>query len=62
MFYQPFGGVKKSAIGFERKVGVYNYIMQLLFMVQQINTIPVSLMSKVRPGTKAAYETMLKNL
>ncbi|EGK8165504.1 aldehyde dehydrogenase family protein [Campylobacter coli] len=27
---QPFGGVKKSAIGFGRKVGIYNYITQFL--------------------------------
>lgn len=27
---QPFGGVKKSAIGFGRKVGVYNYITQFM--------------------------------
>lgn len=25
---QPFGGIKKSAIGFGRKVGIYNYITQ----------------------------------
>lgn len=27
---QPFGGVKKSAIGFGRKVGIYNYITQFV--------------------------------
>lgn len=27
---QPFGGMKKSAIGFGRKVGIYNYITQFL--------------------------------
>lgn len=27
---QPFGGVKKSAIGFGRKVGIYNYITQFM--------------------------------
>ena len=30
MLRQPFGGVKKSAIGFGRKVGIYNYITQFL--------------------------------
>lgn len=27
---QPFGGIKKSAIGFGRKVGFYNYVTQFL--------------------------------
>lgn len=31
---QPFGGVKKSAIGFGRKVGIYNYITQFLHISQ----------------------------
>lgn len=31
---QPFGGIKKSAIGFGRKVGVYNYITQFLNITQ----------------------------
>lgn len=31
---QPFGGVKKSAIGFGRKVGIYNYITQFLRIAQ----------------------------
>ena len=31
---QPFGGVKKSAIGFGRKVGIYNYITQFLDISQ----------------------------
>lgn len=31
---QPFGGVKKSAIGFGRKVGIYNYITQFLNVSQ----------------------------
>lgn len=33
---QPFGGVKKSAIGFGRKVGVYNYITQFLDIAQEV--------------------------
>lgn len=31
---QPFGGIKKSAIGFGRKVGIYNYITQFLDISQ----------------------------
>ncbi|WP_394990673.1 proline dehydrogenase family protein, partial [uncultured Helicobacter sp.] len=31
---QPFGGIKKSAIGFGRKVGIYNYITQFLDICQ----------------------------
>ncbi|MFQ6342595.1 bifunctional proline dehydrogenase/L-glutamate gamma-semialdehyde dehydrogenase [Campylobacter sp. VTCC 70190] len=31
---QPFGGVKKSAIGFGRKVGIYNYITQFVNIEQ----------------------------
>ena len=31
---QPFGGIKKSAIGFGRKVGIYNYITQFLDITQ----------------------------
>lgn len=32
---QPFGGIKKSAIGFGRKVGIYNYITQFLDIKQE---------------------------
>lgn len=32
---QPFGGVKKSAIGFGRKVGIFNYITQFLDIEQK---------------------------
>ncbi|MCI6989127.1 MAG: bifunctional proline dehydrogenase/L-glutamate gamma-semialdehyde dehydrogenase [Campylobacter sp.] len=31
---QPFGGIKKSAIGFGRKVGIYNYITQFVDISQ----------------------------
>ncbi len=31
---QPFGGIKKSAIGFGRKVGIYNYITQFMDIEQ----------------------------
>ncbi|WP_027327390.1 bifunctional proline dehydrogenase/L-glutamate gamma-semialdehyde dehydrogenase [Helicobacter pametensis] len=31
---QPFGGIKKSAVGFGRKVGTYNYITQFLNLSQ----------------------------
>lgn len=31
---QPFGGIKKSAIGFGRKVGIYNYITQFVDIAQ----------------------------
>lgn len=34
VFRQPFGGIKKSAIGFGRKVGIYNYITQFLDITQ----------------------------
>lgn len=34
---QPFGGIKKSAIGLGRKVGIYNYITQFLDISQQEN-------------------------
>lgn len=33
---QPFGGIKKSAIGFGRKVGIFNYITQFLDIEQEI--------------------------
>ncbi|PAF47590.1 1-pyrroline-5-carboxylate dehydrogenase [Helicobacter sp. 12S02634-8] len=32
---QPFGGVKKSAIGFGRKVGIFNYITQFTHITQE---------------------------
>ncbi|RDU65546.1 bifunctional proline dehydrogenase/L-glutamate gamma-semialdehyde dehydrogenase [Helicobacter sp. MIT 14-3879] len=32
---QPFGGIKKSAIGFGRKVGVYNYAIQFSRIEQE---------------------------
>ncbi|RAX56648.1 1-pyrroline-5-carboxylate dehydrogenase [Helicobacter monodelphidis] len=32
---QPFGGIKKSAIGFGRKVGVYNYAPQFTHITQE---------------------------
>lgn len=32
---QPFGGVKKSAIGFGRKVGIFNYITQFMDISQK---------------------------
>lgn len=32
---QPFGGVKKSAIGFGRKVGIYNYVTQFMDIRQE---------------------------
>lgn len=31
---QPFGGIKKSAIGFGRKVGIFNYVTQFLDISQ----------------------------
>lgn len=31
---QPFGGIKKSAVGYGRKVGIYNYITQFLDISQ----------------------------
>ncbi|ANV97519.1 1-pyrroline-5-carboxylate dehydrogenase [Helicobacter enhydrae] len=34
---QPFGGMKKSAIGFGRKVGCFNYITQFLNLTQEKN-------------------------
>lgn len=35
MLRQPFGGIKKSAIGLGRKVGIYNYITQFLEIKQE---------------------------
>ncbi|MCI5968037.1 proline dehydrogenase family protein [Helicobacter sp.] len=35
---QPFGGVKKSAIGFGRKVGIYNYITQFTNISAKVDT------------------------
>ncbi|WP_270963746.1 proline dehydrogenase family protein [Campylobacter upsaliensis] len=35
---QPFGGVKKSAIGFGRKVGIYNYITQFMDIEAKTDT------------------------
>ncbi|WP_270989205.1 proline dehydrogenase family protein [Campylobacter upsaliensis] len=35
---QPFGGVKKSAIGFGRKVGIYNYITQFMDIEAKVDT------------------------
>ncbi|EAI6710702.1 aldehyde dehydrogenase family protein [Campylobacter upsaliensis] len=35
---QPFGGVKKSAIGFGRKVGIYNYITQFMDIEAKADT------------------------
>ncbi len=32
---QPFGGVKKSAVGFGRKVGIFNYITQFVNIHQE---------------------------
>lgn len=32
---QPFGGIKKSAIGFGRKVGIYNYVSQFVNLSQE---------------------------
>ncbi|PAF52334.1 proline dehydrogenase family protein [Helicobacter sp. 13S00477-4] len=32
---QPFGGIKKSAIGFGRKVGIFNYITQFMNISQE---------------------------
>ncbi|PAF41285.1 proline dehydrogenase family protein [Helicobacter sp. 11S02596-1] len=33
---QPFGGIKKSAIGFGRKVGIFNYITQFTNITQEV--------------------------
>ncbi|PAF43856.1 proline dehydrogenase family protein [Helicobacter sp. 11S03491-1] len=32
---QPFGGIKKSAIGFGRKVGIFNYVTQFMNISQK---------------------------
>lgn len=50
---QPFGGVKKSAIGYGRKVGCYNYITQFLNILEdQVSTpngkLEHSLISRLR--------------
>ncbi|WP_104740082.1 bifunctional proline dehydrogenase/L-glutamate gamma-semialdehyde dehydrogenase [Helicobacter bizzozeronii] len=39
---QPFGGVKKSAVGLGRKVGVYNYVTQFVEIEELPNATPIS--------------------
>lgn len=66
---QPFGGIKKSAIGFGRKVGIYNYITQFVDIAQtkadsNIATSPISkaiqaLLAQDRANQKQALQTAL---
>lgn len=47
---QPFGGMKKSAIGFGRKVGCFNYITQFLNIIQtqaQTHSLRSSLIASI---------------
>lgn len=56
---QPFGGVKKSAIGFGRKVGIYNYITQFMDIEAKadINLLDSPLASALEKLSKASDES-----
>lgn len=56
---QPFGGVKKSAIGFGRKVGIYNYITQFMDIEAKadINLLDSPLTSALEKLSKASDES-----
>lgn len=62
---QPFGGVKKSAIGFGRKVGIYNYITQFMDIEAKAdenlleNELANSLQKLIKNPTYQAYQTQL---
>ncbi|MDL0109470.1 proline dehydrogenase family protein [Campylobacter felis] len=55
---QPFGGVKKSAIGFGRKVGIYNYITQFMDIEAKTDTnlLDTPLASALEKLSKASDE------
>ncbi|MEB2811481.1 bifunctional proline dehydrogenase/L-glutamate gamma-semialdehyde dehydrogenase [Campylobacter upsaliensis] len=56
---QPFGGVKKSAIGFGRKVGIYNYIAQFMDIEAKADTnlLDSPLASALEKLSKASDES-----
>ncbi|EDP6888647.1 aldehyde dehydrogenase family protein [Campylobacter upsaliensis] len=56
---QPFGGVKKSAIGFGRKVGIYNYITQFMDIEAKADTnlLDSPLASALEKLSKASDES-----
>lgn len=56
---QPFGGVKKSAIGFGRKVGIYNYITQFMDIEAKTDTnlLDSPLASALEKLSKASDES-----
>lgn len=64
---QPFGGVKKSAIGFGRKVGIYNYITQFLDISTSeadenlLNNEFVKTLEKIDLGTNEENKKALNN-
>lgn len=64
---QPFGGVKKSAIGFGRKVGIYNYITQFLDISTNeadenlLNNELVKTLEKIDLGTNEENKKSLNN-
>ncbi|EDO8877989.1 aldehyde dehydrogenase family protein [Campylobacter coli] len=64
---QPFGGVKKSAIGFGRKVGIYNYITQFLDISTSeadenlLNNELVKTLEKIDLGTNEENKKALNN-
>ncbi|WP_104748757.1 bifunctional proline dehydrogenase/L-glutamate gamma-semialdehyde dehydrogenase [Helicobacter cetorum] len=56
---QPFGGVKKSAVGFGRKVGIFNYITQFLEIHQEeedSNTLENDLSNRLEKLTTSGYD------
>ncbi|HDX6329185.1 TPA: bifunctional proline dehydrogenase/L-glutamate gamma-semialdehyde dehydrogenase [Campylobacter fetus subsp. venerealis] len=63
---QPFGGIKKSAIGFGRKVGIYNYITQFTDITEDgcdINLKPCDISDKLEKLDIQGYESnILKSL
>ncbi|EQB9114549.1 proline dehydrogenase family protein [Campylobacter upsaliensis] len=61
---QPFGGVKKSAIGFGRKVGIYNYITQFMDIEAKADTnlLDSPLASALEKLSKASDESIQATL
>lgn len=61
---QPFGGIKKSAIGFGRKVGIYNYVTQFMradtknYKSASYNISPIGLKIKNFVSTKLSGDKL----
>ncbi|WP_104713630.1 bifunctional proline dehydrogenase/L-glutamate gamma-semialdehyde dehydrogenase [Helicobacter cetorum] len=56
---QPFGGIKKSAVGFGRKVGIFNYITQFVDIHQEKeddNILESNLSECLESLTKKGYD------